>query len=215
MKVVYWVGILVGLVLAFGVLLIHSGAYNVAADEPHWRFTKSVLEDVRVESVELRSAKIEVPALDNVALVTSGAGNYDAMCADCHLKPGVEATELSRGLYPAPPSFPIARPRDPAAAFWVIKHGIKMTGMPAWGKSMNDEYVWGLVAFVNELEGMTEDRYRELVDASGGHQHGGSESGTEGEGATHEHEPGSEPHSHDQDDQPVDDDHSKAPPHQH
>lgn len=215
MKLLHWAGGLVLIVLILCILFIGSGAYDVAADEPHWTVTRSVMEKVRTASVERRSAHIEVPSLDDAALITSGAGNYDAMCAGCHLKPGVESTELSRGLYPEPPSFPTAKPRAPAAAFWVIKHGIKMTGMPAWGKSMDDEYVWGLVAFVNELEGMTEDRYRELVAASGGHQHGGSESGMEAEGSGHGYDGGGDPNLHEHEENPAGDDHSKAPPHQH
>jgi mono/diheme cytochrome c family protein len=182
MKPLYWVGGLVMVILALCLVFIHSGAYNVAADAPHWALTRAVMETVRTASVERRSARIEVPPLGDAALVSSGAGNYDAMCAGCHLKPGVEATEMSRGLYPAPPSF-LSRPLvDPAAAFWIIKHGIKMSGMPAWGNSMHDEYIWGLVAFLNELPGMKANRYRELVDASGGHQHGESESA-----APHQH----------------------------
>ena len=197
MKLLYWVGGLVLVILILCVVFIRSGAYNVAADVPHWALTRSVMEKVRTASVKRRSAHVEVPPLGDAALVISGAGNYDAMCAGCHLKPGVEATEMSRGLYPAPPSL-VSRPlADPAAAFWIIKHGIRMTGMPAWGNSMHDEYIWGLVAFLNELPGMTANRYRDLIDASGGHQHGGSESG----GARKDTAP--------------EDDHSKAPPHQH
>ena len=202
MKSTFWLGGLVALVAATGGIFIAAGAYNVAADAPHWTLTQSVLERVRNRSIARGSAGIDVPALDDPELITSGAGNYDAMCAGCHLKPGVESTEMSRGLYPAPPSL-VQRPlEDPAAAFWVIKHGIKMTAMPAWGRSMEDKYVWGLVAFLYELPDMPADRYRALVDASGGHQHGGSQSDTKPEVSDHGYEP-------------ADDDHSKAPPHQH
>jgi mono/diheme cytochrome c family protein len=204
MKFLYWIGGLVLIVLILCVVLIGTGAYDVAADEPHWKVTQSVMEKVRSASVERRSAHIEVPPLGDATLITSGAGNYDAMCAGCHLKPSVDATEMSRGLYPAPPNFTTRPPADDAAAFWVIKHGIKMSGMPAWGQSMEDEYIWGLVAFLKELPDMSADRYRELVEASGGHQHGGLESGMEAAESDHGH-----------DDSPVEDDHSKAPPHQH
>jgi mono/diheme cytochrome c family protein len=215
MKLLYWIGGLILLILILCVVFIRSGAYNVAADVPHATLTHSVVEKFRTASIERRSAHIEVPPLGDAALITSGAGNYDAMCAGCHLKPGVDATEMSRGLYPAPPNFTTRPPGDPAAAFWVIKHGIKMSGMPAWGKSMEDEYVWGLVAFLKELPGMSTDRYRELVEASGGHQHGGSESGMEADESGHDHDAGGEPHSPEHDEGPADDDHSKAPPHQH
>ncbi len=214
MKFLSWTGGLVLIVLIICVVFIGTGAYEVAADEPHWKVTESVMEKVRSASVERRSAHIEVPPLDDATLITSGAGNYEAMCAGCHLKPGVDATEMSRGLYPAPPNLATRPLENPAVAFWVIKHGIKMTGMPAWGQSMGDEYVWGLVAFLKELPGMSPDSYRELVEASGGHQHGGLESGKEAEESDHAHETGGEPQSPEPD-SPAGDDHSKAPPHQH
>lgn len=203
-KAIFGLGALAALALVFAAVFLSTGAYNVAADVPHWAFTHSVLEKVRARSIAQQSAGIEIPPLDNAALVTTGAGNYDAMCAGCHLKPGIESTEMSRGLYPAPPSL-VQRPlENPAAAFWVIKHGNKMSGMPAWGKSMDDQYVWGLVAFLKELPGISESRYHELVEASGGHRHGGSESGMEVESSDHEHE-------HNQ----GEDGHSEAAPHQH
>jgi len=172
MKPIVW---LLGLVVfaAAGVgAFIWSGAYNMAADEPHWPVTARALEVARERSVAARASGIAVPDLDDESLIRSGAGNYDAMCAGCHLQPGVERTELSDGLYPSPPNLSRRHVADPAAAFWVIRHGIKMTGMPAWGKSMDDEYVWGMVAFLQQLPELSEARYRELVEASGGHSHG-------------------------------------------
>jgi mono/diheme cytochrome c family protein len=204
MKSIYWLGGLMALTLAIGISFISVGGYDIAADVPHWPLTHSVMETVRTRSIARRSAGIQVPALDDAALITSGAGNYDTMCVGCHLKPGVESTEMSRGLYPPPPSL-LERPlENPAAAFWVIKHGIKMSGMPAWGKSMEDKYVWGLVAFLNQLPDMPADRYRELVDASGGHQHGGSKNDMETASFTHDNEEIANGN-----------DHAKAPPHQH
>ena len=215
MKSTFWFGGLVVLALAIVGAFMAAGAYNVAADVPHWALTHSLMEKARKSSIARRSSGIDVPALDDPELITSGAGNYDAMCAGCHLKPGAESTEMSRGLYPTPPNL-VQRPLDnPAAAFWVIKHGLKMSGMPAWGKSMEDKYVWGLVAFLKKLPDMPADRYQELVDASGGHQHGGSESGMETDGPEHEHGATDEPHAHANADDPAEDDHSKAPPHQH
>lgn len=216
MKPIHWIGgVVAALAVAFGIVYIAAGGYDVAADVPHWPLTHSVMENVRTRSIARHSAGIEAPALDDEALITSGAGNYDAMCAACHLKPGVAATEMSRGLYPAPPDLAKDPVENPAAAFWVIKHGIKMSGMPAWGKSMEDEYVWGLVAFLNELPGMPAERYRELVERSGGHQHGGSESGREVESSDDGHDLAGGSQAHEQKDHSVADDHSKAPPHQH
>src|SRR3546814_12702681 len=78
-----------------------------------------------------------------------------AMCTGCHLAPGMSETEMSRGLYPAPPDL-TKTTVEAAEAFWVIKHGIKASGMPAWGKSMDEEYIWNMAAFLRVLPTLDE-----------------------------------------------------------
>ena len=154
----------------------YFGVVNVGADDPHFPAVHAFLTMARDRSIEVRSQDIEVPNLDDQALIRAGAGNYNSMCIGCHLAPGVAETELSQSLYPAPPNLAkIGVDGNPSAAFWVIKHGIKATGMPAWGKSMGDEYIWGMVAFLNQLPTMDAKQYQTLVASSGGHQHGGGE----------------------------------------
>jgi len=159
---------------------VWSGSYNIAADEPHSSPVYAVLNTLRERSIKVRADALPVPELGDPARIRQGAGNYDAMCVGCHLAPGAAATELSAGLYPAPPNLSKA-PVAAAEAFWVIKHGIKASGMPAWGKSMGDEYLWNLVAFVQQLPALDAARYAALVASSGGHSHGGGETMTHGE----------------------------------
>lgn len=152
-----------------------SGWYGVGADDPHTRPVLRLLEVVRDRSVAARASVIEVPAdLDDPARITQGAGNYAAMCVGCHLAPGLPETELSRGLYPSPPDL-TREAVDAAEAFWVVKHGIKASGMPAWGHSMDDPYIWNLVAFIQALPGMDRASFDAIVASSGGHEHGGGE----------------------------------------
>lgn len=154
---------------------IWSGFYNVAADDPHTAPVYSLLETMRERSIHARAGQLEVPAdLMERERIVQGSGNYNAMCMGCHLAPGMDGTELSRGLYPAPPN--LSRTTVEAAeAFWVIKHGIKASGMPAWGESMDDEYIWNMVAFLQELPGLDAEQYQALAASSGGHGHGGGE----------------------------------------
>jgi mono/diheme cytochrome c family protein/ketosteroid isomerase-like protein len=169
-----------------------SGLYNVAADASHTRPVFALLELLRERSVALRAAAIDVPLLDEEALIRAGAGNYDAMCSGCHLAPDMAETELSRGLYPAPPNLAQSSGVDPAAAFWTIKHGLKASGMPAWGRSMQDSDIWGMVALLRKLPQMTAEQYRALVDASGGHSHGAGEPSRD-----HDSRTGPDEHPHD------------------
>lgn len=172
----------------------YFGLVNVGADDPHFPAVHAFLAMARDRSIEVRARDIEVPNLKDETLIRAGAGNYNAMCIGCHLAPGVDKTELSQALYPAPPNLAkIGLSDDPAAAFWTIKHGIKATGMPAWGKSMGDQYIWGIVAFLEQMPQMNAEQYKALVTTSGGHQHGG------GESEMHNHEGqhgGNEPDHH-------------------
>ena len=172
--------ILLGTVLALVALLaaaaafIWSGVYDIAADAQHTRPVHSILQTLRVRSIAARTDELVAPDLSDPARIRQGAGNYNAMCMGCHLAPGMAETELSKGLYPSPPD--LSRTSvDAAAAFWVIKHGIKASGMPAWGRSMDDEYIWNMAAFLQELPELDADEYAALVASSGGHEHGGGE----------------------------------------
>lgn len=208
MKPINWVlGLLALVLIAAGAgVFIWSGAYNIAADDPHWPLTERLMSTLRDRSIAAQASEVVVPALDDDSLIRTGAGNYDAMCVGCHLQPGVERSEASLGLYPAPPNLTTRRTEDAARAFWVIKHGIKMSGMPAWGRSMEDEHIWGMVAFLRQLPDLSPERYRQLVAASGGHSHGGQEdrSHDDGEEPAAAQEEVAKPRSHDD-----------APPHDH
>jgi len=158
--------LLLGAVIAFFIAMaiyIYSGWYNIGADRPHWRLTESILETLRERSVERRAAEISAPDLTNQQLILKGAGQYAAMCTQCHLAPGKNDSEIRPGLYPQPPDLSKAR-IDPRKAFWTIKHGIKMSAMPAWGSGHDDATIWSIVAFLNKLPELSPEAYREMVE---------------------------------------------------
>lgn len=99
-----------------------------------------------------------------------GARDYAKLCVACHLAPGAGPSQLRVGLYPHPPSLAQGAISEPRPTFWVIKHGLKMSAMPAWGKTLDDAAVWDLVALVRKLPTLTPAAYQELVAApvSGG-----------------------------------------------
>lgn len=186
--------------------IVWSGTVNVAADEPHSRLVHWVLETARERSIAARASAIEVPDLTAAELLRKGSGNYAAMCEGCHLRPGLAESELRRGLYPQPPALAAREPGNPARDFWVIKHGLKATGMPAWGLSMDDRTIWGMVAFLQSLPGQSAADYQAAVAASSGHSHGGMDDQHVEHANEDEHEEQSEPqpasgNSHDHDGQ--------------
>nr|WP_299245805.1 cytochrome c [uncultured Halomonas sp.] len=169
------------LLLALGaVAFIYSGLYNVAASDAHTGLTQWALHTTMHSSVEARAEEIEVPKLDDQEMVAQGARSYDALCVACHMKPGAEETVLRAGLNPKPPALPSGEVGNPAQQFWIVKHGIKMTGMPAWGETHKDQELWEMVAFLQKLPELSEQQYTALVEpgktassgqADDGHDH--------------------------------------------
>lgn len=165
--------------LVLVIIALGSGAYNMAATEKHWAITEKIIEWVRESSIEARAKNLEVPPLDDDKLLLTGAIHYDAMCPVCHLTPGMKPTELSAGLYPQPPVFHQREPVIDQAEkqnrakeyFWVIKNGLKMTAMPAWGLSHDDESIWAMAAFILKMSHMTPEQYDELVHSAKDHTH--------------------------------------------
>ena len=154
-------------VLGLGALLVYAGAYNIAADSPHSGPVFSVLNLVRQRSVAVRAGGIAVPAdLTEPARIAAGAGMYNEMCSGCHLGPGTERTEISLGLYPRAPDFSRGIPLTPAEEFWAIKHGIKMSGMAAWGPTHNDKLIWDMVAFLQKLPNLSPVQYQLAIKSA-------------------------------------------------
>ncbi|SRR6266508_2674713 len=149
---------------AFG---IYGGLYNVAADVPHTQPVFWLMTTVRERSIDVRATGVVVPGdLADPKRLASGAGQYAEMCSSCHLAPGMKRTEISQGLYPRAPELRRGSCLTPAEEFWVVKHGLKMSGMPAWGVTHNDELLWDIVAFLRKLPELTPDQYQALVKSA-------------------------------------------------
>jgi mono/diheme cytochrome c family protein len=163
--------IILGLLIATIATFVWSGSYNVAATVPHWKITHWFLEEVRERSISVQSKGITVPPLDNPKLVEAGFKNYHEMCRLCHGAPGNPRTEIDKGLYPNPPDFTSKdiKMRNEAELYWIIKNGIKMTGMPAFGPTHGEEELWGIVAFLKGLPGLKPEEYKAMVKAAGLH----------------------------------------------
>jgi len=170
------------LTMVGGLAFLYSGLYPMGADVPHNSLTFWALETLRENSVARAADKIEVPQdLQSSERLLAGGADYNDMCAGCHLKPGKKQSDISLGLYPAPPNLSLkkhehgAHERELSAQqrqFWIIKHGIKASGMPAWGAGHDDERIWNMVAFINKLPDLSPDQYQILTargDNSMGH----------------------------------------------
>ena len=125
------------------------------------------MEQFRDRSIAVRSRDISVPAnLMDVKRLQSGAGLYTEMCSGCHLAPGLEKSEISQGLYPRAPELFREPQRSAKEQVWIIKHGVKLTAMPAWGKTHSDELIWDMVAFVRQMPKMSPAQYQAVISSA-------------------------------------------------
>jgi mono/diheme cytochrome c family protein len=169
MKVAAYVGLGIATTLAASVIgaavFVGSGIYNIGADDHHTKPVLTIIETLRDRSIGVRAASIVVPRLEDPARVAAGAERYSLLCVGCHLAPGVTKSDLRAGLYPHPPNLAQEDIPDARRTFWTVKHGIKMSAMPAWGKSLDDEMIWDIVAFLRQMPNVSPENYRQLLQA--------------------------------------------------
>lgn len=173
---------LLGVLIALIVIL--TGGYNVAASERHNPIVGWALNTTFVNSVQRHGDEVSAPELTR-AMVDAGASPYKAMCQHCHGGVGASRAEWAQGMRPIPPALANAAEQWRAPeVFWLVKHGVKMTGMPAFGATHDDQTIWNIAAFVQALPEMSEAQY-----AAYSSDHGSGD-GAEG----HRHAPGTAPH---------------------
>ena len=147
------------------VAVVFGGAYNVAASVGHLPGVEWVLHTTYKNSVRRRAPPAEAaPPLD-AAMVELGARHYDAACAMCHSRPGQDRDATVRHMNPVPPPIHVAVEHwDAGELHWIVDHGVKMSGMPAWPADRDDD-VWPVVAFLTAVQdGMTGDDYLRLTE---------------------------------------------------
>src|ERR1700686_3773922 len=152
------VGTLAALAIG-GVVFIGSGIYNIGADYHHTKIVLAIIEQLRERSIGVRARTIDAPNIGDAKRIAAGAERYATLCVGCHLAPGVTKSDIRPGLYPHPPNLSQGEIQSAPRAFWIMKHGIKMRAMPAWGKTLDDAAIWELVAFVRNMPEMTPETY--------------------------------------------------------
>ena len=149
---------------------VSSGAYDIGADDHHTKPVTAIIETLRERSISARADSIELPrgGLEDPAGVAAGATRYSQFCVGCHLAPGITKSALRPGLYPHAPNLAQEDLLDARKAFWTVKHGIKMSAMPAWGKSLDDATIWEIVAFIRQMPTMSPETYQHLAKGGAG-----------------------------------------------
>ncbi|MEJ2728613.1 MAG: cytochrome c [Deltaproteobacteria bacterium] len=148
---------------------IWSGFYDVAADVPHGKVVFWILEQTRNRSIAFHSRGIKPPSLNDKKLVHEAFPYFHAACRHCHGAPGQNRNEFAQGLYPNPPPLSleeVQKSLSDAELFWVVKNGLKFTGMPAFKKIHTDKQTWSIIAFVRDLPNIYPWTYEAMLKAS-------------------------------------------------
>ena len=147
-----------------GLTVVFAGLYDVSASRQHTQPVYSLLETAMRQAVRLRARDITVPPLDEPALIARGAGCFRDKCVQCHGAPGVAQGDIGKSMQPLPGPLVDARQRWlPRELYWVTRHGIKMSGMPAWEFRLADDDLWALVAFMNRLPELSPQAFAEMT----------------------------------------------------
>ena len=151
--------VLLGAVLILAILLLAAlvitrlGLMPVSADGPHSKLEARIMPAVLHASI-LRHASGETNRVPlNEDNLKAGIDTYKAMCARCHSTPVGNPSVYGQSFYPPAPQLPAGMyPYTDAQLFWVIKHGIRNTGMPAWGGMLSDDEIWQLVSLLKNSQ---------------------------------------------------------------
>jgi mono/diheme cytochrome c family protein len=144
---------------------LYAGFYNVAAVEPHASLTRWALTTAMQRSVKVQARSITPPSMPQGQKIDEAFRAFDEMCVVCHGAPGKEPGVIGKGLQPPPPTLSEAAHRwSRAELFWIVKNGVRMTGMPAFGPTHSDDNLWLLVAFLQRLPNVSSSQYKKMEE---------------------------------------------------
>jgi cytochrome c553 len=175
-----WKRVLLGLTLlaTLGLAVAWLGIIDIGASGGHWAITDKFLHwsmrnAVRTQS-GLDGAPVEPASPADPTELVSAAGHYAASCAFCHGAPGERLSPIMQASTPPPPDLSMtAGEWSDRELFWIVKHGVKFTAMPAWPAQSRDDEVRRMTAFLRRLPRMSPEEYRALAYGTGGRIVGG------------------------------------------
>ena len=146
-----------------GFLVATSGVIPIKASSGHWPITAWLLEFSMHRSISTHAMSIKAPPLEDRGMILRGAGHYDIGCRPCHGSPELHHPRIAAKMTPPPPYLPpVIHEWTPAQLFYLVKHGVKFTGMPAWPAQHRDDEVWAMVAFLLKFPDLNAAEYRRL-----------------------------------------------------
>lgn len=158
-----WLVIAVVLLVAAGGLMMIRRGFS-ARDRPSWVETL-VARSARSMAVPSRAKRMANPVPNTADNRAAARAHWADHCAVCHGNDGKGKTTIGQNLYPKAPdmTLPTTQSLTDGELYYTIQNGIRLTGMPAWGKAIdNDEDSWKLVHFIRHLPQLTTEEEREM-----------------------------------------------------
>ena len=130
----------------------HFGFIDFRADQGPSRLEEDVLGSAMDKSTERQAPQQKNPLSPTQENLLAGAHLYRDKCSDCHGGPANPNSDYGRSFNPPAPQFMKQAPDMPENQnFYIIKHGVRWTAMPAWGGIMTDSEIWQLVALLSRF----------------------------------------------------------------
>ena len=165
MKPWLWRGALVLALLGMiGFLIAASGIMPIKASSGHWAITAWLLNFSKQRSVSAHTLGVKAPPLDDPRMVVTGGAYYEIGCRPCHGSPELRQPRIAARMTPPPVYLaPRIAKWEAEELFYMVKHGIKFTGMPAWPAPGRDDEVWTIVAFLKRLPQLEAAEYARVT----------------------------------------------------
>lgn len=167
-RLIQWIGPLVAVTMILGfvaIIVASTGLLAFPASSPDPAGMEKLIHASFQRSVAEHSDDIPAPAdLGAAWRVQLGAGHFARSCAACHGEPGRGQNPIALSMRPRPQYLPAVENRyTPSQLFWIVKHGVKFAGMPAWPNQTRDDEIWSVVAFLRQAKGMDARQFADLA----------------------------------------------------
>ena len=162
-------GFLYGIVFTIVVLVVggffylKKGYMNIEADHPPMPLERKLAMAAMDASAERHAPDTKNPVQPTEQNLVEGARLYLNHCAGCHGLPANRDSQFGRSFYPPVPQFFKEAPDMPDNEnFYITQHGVRLTGMPSWNKTLSDTQIWTVVTFLRQIEKLPPAASKEL-----------------------------------------------------
>jgi mono/diheme cytochrome c family protein len=144
------------LVPAFGFCYVRFGFVNPRADQPVGRLESSIAMPALDAAVDRRAPETQNPLQPTDANLIAGMNIYQSNCAGCHGDTLHPHTAFGDSFYPRVPQFAEDAPDMPENQnFYIIQHGVRLSGMPAWNPTLSEQQIWQVTTFLSHMDKLT------------------------------------------------------------